>query len=156
MSAGPAFESAGSLKEAAALLAFEPIVPAETAGCTLDAIRVHVRDHKGRDVPSDDRTLELHYGDFVVSESRKGEAEARHWAIEVSYGQSFREILVAGRKGRAFDLGPEVPPDDIDGRSPAVVTWYDGELFFLVASGNMPAESLQRVAESMYAHGSLW
>jgi len=37
-----------------------------------------------------------------------------------------------------------------------VVTWYDRELFFLVASGKMPAEELQRIAESMYAHGPLW
>ena len=33
---------------------------------------------------------------------------------------------------RIYELGPEPGPDDIDGRTPAVVTWHDADLFFLV------------------------
>lgn len=41
-------------------------------------------------------------------------------------------------------------PHDPDGRSPAVVAWHDGELFFLIASGELPSDALVRIAESLY------
>ena len=47
-----------------------------------------------------------------------------------------------------YELGPEVPPDDIDGREPSVVTWADGEMFFLLASGQLEAQMLKDIAES--------
>jgi hypothetical protein len=47
-------------------------------------------------------------------------------------------------------LGPEVEPDDIDGRTPAVVTWADGELFFFLASATAPSDMLVKIALSLY------
>jgi hypothetical protein len=49
-----------------------------------------------------------------------------------------------------YELGPEPAPDDIDGCSPAIVTWYDADLFFLVAS-NTSSDELVRIAVSLYA-----
>jgi len=49
-----------------------------------------------------------------------------------------------------YELGPKPPPDDIDGRSLSVVTWHDGDMFYLMASGEMPSDDLVRVAVSMY------
>jgi hypothetical protein len=43
-----------------------------------------------------------------------------------------------------------VPLDDPDGRSPAVVTWHDGEMHYLLASGEMEAVYLVEIATSMY------
>lgn len=40
-------------------------------------------------------------------------------------------------------------PDDIDGRSPAVVAWHDGEMFFLIASDQMSTAELIAVACSL-------
>ena len=97
-----------------------------------------------------DRTLEAHYGGFSLSQARKGEAEAQRWALEMSYGQSGREVEIAGHSGRAYELGPEVPPDDIDGRSPAVAAWHDGEMFYFLSSHEMPAEKLVKIAGSLY------
>ena len=50
----------------------------------------------------------------------------------------------------AYELGPEPEPDDIDGRMPAVVTWSDGEIFYLVASGELTVDWLLRIAGSLY------
>jgi hypothetical protein len=41
-------------------------------------------------------------------------------------------------------------PGDIDGRSPAVVVWHDGAMIYLVASGELGANELSRIAMSMY------
>jgi hypothetical protein len=49
-----------------------------------------------------------------------------------------------------YELGPEPPPDDIDGRSPSVVAWHDGEMFYLLASIEMAADVLVRIATSLY------
>ncbi len=35
---------------------------------------------------------------------------------------------------------------DIDGRSPSVVTWHDGEMFYLIASDKMSSAELGRIA----------
>ncbi len=132
------------------MLTFRPIEPPHTAGLRLQSIHVHVRDHKLRDLPIEDRTLEAHYGGFVLSQSRKGAAEARRLALDVSYGRAAHETRIAGRAGRVYELGPEPPPDDIDGRSPAVVTWHDAEMFYLIASGGMSSDDLVRIAISLY------
>ena len=53
-------------------------------------------------------------------------------------------IVVRGHAGQAYPLGPEVPPDDIDGRSASVVTWADGPMFYFVMSTQL--ESRRRGA----------
>lgn len=133
------------------MLAFRPARPNESLGRQLEGLRIHVRDHKKRELQVGDRTLEAHYGDFVFTQSRKGEIEARHWALSVSYGPVPRDLKVAGRGARAYELGPEVDPDDIDGRSPAVVAWHDADMFYLLASDRLSATDLLEIAESVYA-----
>ncbi len=49
-----------------------------------------------------------------------------------------------------YELGPEPPPDDIDGRNPSVVTWQDAEMFYLIASGEMSSDKLLKIAISLY------
>ncbi len=132
------------------MLTFAPVEPSYTAGMSLQSIRIHVRDHKRRELAIADRTLEAHYGSFVVSESRKGLAEARRLALELSYGSAGRDTTVGGCAGRAYELGPEPPPGDIDGRSPSVVTWHDREMFYLIASGELTVDVLLRIAASLY------
>ena len=59
------------------MLAFQPLEPAYTAGRRLRSLRIHVRDHKLRELPIHDRTLEADYGPFVLSQARRGVDEAR-------------------------------------------------------------------------------
>ena len=109
-----------------------------------------MRDHKLRELPIEDRTLEAHYGGFVLSQAKKGAREARRLALDVSYGQAARDARIAGRAARAYERGPEPPPDDIDGRSPSVVTWSDADMFFLIASAEMSSDDLLDIARSLY------
>jgi len=132
------------------MLAFRPVKPAYTAGCRLQALRIHTRDHKLQVVSVADRTLEAHYGDFVLSQTRKGLDEARRLAFKVSYGRDPRDAQIAGRTARIYELGPEPEPDDVDGRAPAVVTWPDGELFCFLASSTVGTDVLIKVAQSLY------
>jgi hypothetical protein len=132
------------------MLAFQPIEPAHTAGLGLQSLQIHVRDHKQRELPIEERTLEAHYGGFVLSQSQKGADEARRLALVVSYGRGPREARIAGCAARVYERGPEPPPGDIDGRSPAVVTWHDGAMFYLIASGEMATDDLVRIAISLY------
>jgi len=150
VSSNPHFETAASWKAARAKLAFEPIEPTDTAGRPLRSLRVHVRDHRQRELSLGERTLEAHYGAFVLSESRNGIDEARRLALDVSYGRVVSNVSIAGHDGRVFELGPVPPPDDIDGRSPAVVVWHDGEMLFLIASSEMASAELIRIAVSLY------
>jgi hypothetical protein len=149
----PHFETARSWKAARAMLAFRPLEPRYTAGHRLQSIQIHVRDHKLRELPIEDRTLEAHYGAFVLSQAQKGASEARRLALDVSYGLAPREGRIAGRAARLYEHGPEPPPGDIDGRSPSVVTWHDADIFYLIASGEMSADDLVRVAVSLYEAG---
>ena len=55
-----------------------------------------------------------------------------------------------------YELGPEPPPDDIDGRSPSVVTWQDGDMFYLVASSTLSSDDLVRVAVSLSEAQAVW
>ena len=146
----PHFATADSWREAAKLLTFSPVEPRETAGYSLEALRIHVRDHRQRELPAAERTLEAHYGGFVLSECRSTERDARQKALEVRYGRDPREIDVSGHEGRSYEMGPEVPADDVDGRMPAVVSWADGEMHLLLASVELSAEALLRIAGSMY------
>jgi uncharacterized protein len=144
------FETASSWNAARHLLTFEPRKPKYTAGYPLQSIRIHVRDHKLRELPAADRTLEAHYGPFVVSQARRTASEARRLALEVSYGRDARDAEIAGCAARVYDAGPEPEPGDFDGRSPAVVVWRDGEMFYLIASDEMPPDTLVTIATSLY------
>ena len=135
------------------MLAFDPIKPEYTAGLRLHCLRIHVCDHKLRELPIGDRTLEAHFGDFVISQAKKGEAEARRLALDIRYGSECTEALIAGCPARVYELGPEPEPDDIDGRSPSVVTWHDAGMFYLIASDRMFVAELVRIAHSLYATG---
>jgi hypothetical protein len=147
----PHFISAESWEAAADELTFIPVEPAHTAGHSLQSISIHVRDHRMRELPIGDRSFEAHFGAFVVSQQQApDEHEARRRAVEQSYGLEPREGVIAGHAARMYELGPETPPDDPDGRSPAVVVWADGDVFHLIASGQLAVAELVRIAESIY------
>ena len=147
----PHFITAASWEKAADVLTFGPVQPAYTAGRSLQSISIHVRDHRMRELPIGDRSFEAHYGAFVVSQQRApDEREARRRALEASYGLASRATVIAGHDARVYELGPEPPADDPDGRSPAVVVWADGDVFHLIASGELRAAELTRIAESIY------
>jgi hypothetical protein len=145
------FATVRSWEAARPMLLFQPRGPRYTAGAGLQALRIHVRDHKSRDVPIGDRTLEAHYGQFVLSQALKGVDEARRLALVVSYGRAPREARIAGRPARVYERGPEPDADDPDGRLPAVVTWHDREMFYLIASDGLQPDVLVTIANSMYA-----
>jgi hypothetical protein len=132
------------------MLTFQPLEPRHTAGLRLRSLRIHVRDHKLRALSVNDRTLEAHYEAFVLTQMRKGTDEARRLALDVRYGNAGKESQIAGHAARIYELGPEPSPDDIDGRSPAVVTWHDADLFLLIASDTMTSDQLVRIAGSLY------
>lgn len=147
----PHFEAAPTWVAVGALLVFRPVRPSYTAGFALQSLRVHVADHLLRRLAVADRTLEAHYGGFVLSEARRMPDEARRLALDVSYGRDARAERIAGHDARVYELGPEPAPDDIDGRPPSVVVWHDAEMFYLIASDSLAAERLTRIARSMYA-----
>jgi len=72
----PHFERPPTWEAAGALLTFEPQAPAETLGRDLQGLYVFVRDHRMRDVPKGDRSLEAHYGTFSFSQKRQPVDEA--------------------------------------------------------------------------------
>jgi xanthine/CO dehydrogenase XdhC/CoxF family maturation factor len=150
MDTNPHFVRPASWREAASLLSFRPIVPANTEGFELRSLAVFAMDHNHRDIAVENRSLEAHFGGFNLSQRRASAAEARRLALDVSYGASPREALIAGHEARVCDLGPEPEPDDIDPRMPAVVTWHDDGMFFLVASGQLQPDVLLRIAASLY------
>jgi hypothetical protein len=150
MTANPHFETARSWKAAQAMLTFRPLQPKRTAGFRLWSLRVHVRDHKLRELSVENRTLEAHYGGFVLSQAWKGAHEARRLAVDVQYGAAGRDAQIAGCAARVYELGPEPEPRDIDGRSPSVVVWHDGEMHYLIASDEISCHELVTVATSLY------
>jgi hypothetical protein len=52
--------------------------------------------------------------------------------------------------GASLRAGARASPDDIDGRTPAVVSWADGDLHVLVVSDTLQADELLRIAASIY------
>jgi len=146
----PHFEFPADWSEAAGLVGFEPVVPAHTAGLELGSLAVFVRDHRQRELPRGERSLEAHYGDLVFTQACRGREEARRLALETRYGAAPRAARIAGREARIYELGAEAEPGDIDPRSPAVIAWCDGEMFYLLASGALTADALLAVAESIY------
>jgi hypothetical protein len=147
----PHFATVESWDAARALVAFAPRIPEATAG-VVPVLRVFVRDHKLRTVPVGERTLEADYGQFVFTQSRRTPEEAQRLALNVSYGRAPQEASIVGRPGRVYELGPEPTPDDIDGRSPAVIAWHDGEVFYLLASDEMTGPALMTIAMSVYSN----
>ena len=146
----PHFEFPSSWDEAAALLTFKPVMPTDTGGREPESFAVFVCDHKLRELAREDRNLEVYYDGFTFSQSRKGVQEARRMVLEVSYGRTPERALVAGHEARVYELGPVPAADDIDPRSPAVVVWYDAEMFFLLASDSLQPDMLLRIATSIY------
>lgn len=151
MTDNPHFRTASSWPAAETLLTFRPVKPRQTEGFDLRSIRVFIRDHRHRDLAVAERSLEAHYGGFVLSQARRPVEEARRLALDVAYGSAPRPAVIAGHEARVYELGPVPEPDEIDPRSPAVVSWHDGELFLLLASDSLPADTLVRVATSIYA-----
>ncbi len=145
------FETASSWEAVRAMVEFRPVEPSETAGFELQSLRIHVMDHRLRTLAREARTLEAHYGGFVLSEAMHAADEARGLALEVSYGRDGRAERVADHEGRVYELGPEPEPDDIDGRPPAVVVWHDAGMLYLVASDTLPANQLLEIALSLYS-----
>lgn len=147
----PHFATATSWDEARALVTFVPRVPTATAEMGAPVLRVYVRDHKLRAVPVGDRTVEAHYDRFVFTQSRRTPDEAQRLALDVAYGQAPQEASILGRPARVYELGPEPMLDDVDERSPAVVAWHDGAIFYLLASGEMTVDALMMIAMSVHS-----
>jgi hypothetical protein len=150
MAESPHWASPQTWADAGDALTFCPVEPTFTAGCNLQGLRIFIRNHKMRELAVGERTLEAHYGRFGISQSRRGVEEARRLALDVHYGRDPRAAAIFGHSARLYELGPVPEPDDIDGRSPAVLTWHDGEMFFLISSVEMTAQELVPIAQSMY------
>ncbi|MGD8350261.1 MAG: hypothetical protein PVI79_13525 [Gammaproteobacteria bacterium] len=146
----PHFEYPENWQRAAGLVDFEPSEPGLTGGHDLHSLAVFVRDHEHRELPRAERSLEAHYGAFVLSQSRPGAGRARQLALETSYGNAPQAVRIAGREARRYELGPEPGREDPDPRSPAVLVWCDGDRFYLLASEILPADELIPIAESIY------
>lgn len=144
------FVSPANLAEAAAELTFAPRLPDVGCAGALRGLRIHVRDHKGRELPRGERTLEAYFGTFSFTQSSRSAADARHAALDVSYGRNPQPVWILGREGRGYELGPSPAPDDIDPRSPSVVAWADGPMFYFLASSDLPLTELIDVAASIY------
>lgn len=147
MAPNPHFVFVDSWGEAASVVGFRPHVPDFTVGFELSSLAIWVKDHKLREVSQARRSLEAHYGGFVLAQSKPGRRAAIELALETSYGSGPAPVRVGGCEGRCYPLG--APPDDVDGRSPAVVVWADGPRLFMVASAELEADVLLDVATSL-------
>jgi len=155
MPENPHFESAPSWHAAAKKLNFKPLVPRKNFRHKLKSLSIYVRDHKMRQLPIGKRSLEANFGFFMFSQAQRADAdEARRQTIELPYGHFEQEVLIAGHVGRVYELGPEPPADDIDGRSPSVVVWHDGSIFYMLASYELPSINLVRIASSFYGRST--
>ena len=155
MNDNPHFQKVASWKAARELLDFEPLVLRDTKKRRLQSLYVYVRNHKQRELPIGERSLEAYFDGFVFTQKKAGNAEARRLAISTSYGLEGHNTSVAKHPGRLYELGPVPPPDDIDGRSPAVIVWHDDGMFYLIASTEKPASELLRIAQSLYERPSI-
>ena len=142
------FDTVDTWEEAAKLLDFVP-TPLRIDGRPLSKLEVYVRDLKRR-LPISERILEARYPGVAFAQSQKDEPEARRQALEVKYGQDPQTVVIGGNEGRMYELGPEVPPDDIDGRAESVIAWSDGRRFYMLASNDMMLSELLPVAQSLY------
>lgn len=143
MTEGSHFLEVADWSEAESRVGFAPLRPrAEPT-----ALRIHVRDHKLREV---EPTLEASFGSYSLSQGLRDPAEAKRLARVRRYGPAPVSVDVAGLEAVAYELGPMPDLGDIDPRLPAVVTWADDALFVLVASGSMACLELIEVARSLY------
>lgn len=142
----PSFESVDDWAEAKSRLGFTPLSPAPEP----NSLRIHVRDHKAREV---EPTLEAHFDGYVLSQARRHPTEARRLAYERRYGVSPEPVDVRGHVAFTYELGPMPDPNDIDPRTPAVVTWADDDIFMFLASDSMRVDELIEVATSLYPAG---
>ena len=149
MSDNPHFQSVASWSEAAALLTFEPAVPTDTAGHALDTLAVFMRDHRMRELPAEDRSLEAFYAAFVFTQSRHTPERAREAALATPYGLDARPVEVGRHEGRGYERGPDPAPGDPDPPMPAVVVWHADEMFYLLASEELDVAALLRIARSV-------
>ena len=145
------FVSVASFEDAREMLTFQPREPAVRGDPERVRLRIFVRDHKMRELAIADRSLEAYYDRFVFTQSRKGVDEARRLALDVSYGRDPRPGAIGGHAAKMYERGPEPEPGDPDARMPAVVTWHDGEMFFLLASGELPVQDLITIAQSIHS-----
>ncbi len=145
----PHFHRLETWADAEAFMGFRLRIPRHTLGAAVEVLQAFIRDHRMRDVPQRERSLEAHFGTFVLSQSCPGVRDARE-AMATPYGSDPRPVMIGGCEGRSYPLGPEPEGSDPDGRPPAVVAWADGPCFFLLASASLESEELMRVAESMY------
>lgn len=145
------FETVGDWATAVNLVDFEPRRPGFTAGFALASLTVYVMDHRKRRLPLGARSVEAHYGGFVIDQKRAASAaEAKRRALSIPYGRAAATVSVAGHEARSSALGPVPDSDDIDGRSPAVIVWHDDDMIYLVASDQLDEVTLLRIASSMY------
>ena len=145
MTDNPHFQSVDGWDEAEPRLGFRPLRPSVEP----NVLSIHVLDHKLREV---EPTLEAHFDHFVLSQGLRDPAEAKRLAHQ-RYGPDPVEVVIAGHRALAYELGPEPAPDDIDPRPPAVVTWADEGIFVLLASDSMTAIELIEEARSLYPPG---
>lgn len=139
------FLSFDSLREAEAHMGFRSL--ARNLQGDPMAIRVHIRDHKLREVVP---TLELYYEAFDFCQTPCGGAEARRRAFDESYGSSGFPARVGGHRAKMYELGDEPPVDDPDPRPPSVVVWADGEILCFLASDELAVAELTDIANSLY------
>jgi hypothetical protein len=102
----PHFHAVESWEAAGAMLAFRPRVPKYIAGLPLQTLDIHVRDHKRRELPLGERSLEARYGRFVLTQSLETEAEARRLALDASCGRHPHEARIGGHEGRVYPPHP--------------------------------------------------
>ena len=128
------FKNITDWKEAKDHIDFEPRIPSFTAGYSLHTLSVYVVDHRKRQLPISSRSLSAYYDQaFVIEQKRLASSnEARRTALSISYGSAAQTIFIAGHEGRKYELGPEVPTTDIDGRMPAVIAWSEENNIFLL------------------------
>lgn len=145
------FEIAADWEAAERLVDFKPRRPSYTAGCTLNTLAIYVKDPNKRPLPIGKRSLEAHYGRFVIDQHRtSSEEEAKRRTFAGSYGQDPVTVRIAGHPGCSYAPGPEPEPGDIGGRAPAVIVWHDGDMFYLIASEELDNDVLRRIGSSMY------
>jgi hypothetical protein len=139
------FEFPTTWSEARDLVVFGPIQLATVTQSELVSLAVHIRDHKRRDLPITDRTLEAYYDDFTFSQRMCATSkEAKRMAVEISYGPAPRKAIVGGGEARVYE--GELDSDD-DEALPPVVVWHADEMFYLLAGRTLDAQALLQLAE---------
>lgn len=146
------FKTVSDWKEASRHVDFKPRIPSFTSGYSISSLSIHVIDHRKRELTISRRSLEAHFnGGFVIDQKKTASInEAKRMALSTPYGSSAQTIMISGHEGRSFELGPEVPDTDPDGRAPSVVVWHEDNLFILIASTQLESNELAAIAKSMY------